>query len=174
MAMKKRVILISFCAFALSACESTKDNLGLTRAPPDEFQVVKRAPLSVPPDYTLRPPAPGAPRPQELSANADAAQTVFGEGAAEPRQNVTSGEAILLVRAGADEADPQIRETVDQESAAFFDRNKPVAEKLFGIGGDKNQASASVVNAKAEAERLERNTQEGKPVTEGETPSIEE
>ena len=34
---------------------------GPGQAPPDEFQVVRRAPLILPPDYSLRPPEPGAP-----------------------------------------------------------------------------------------------------------------
>src|ERR1700759_3338402 len=41
---------------------------GLTRDAPDEFTVTTRAPLSMPPDFSIRPPQPGAARPQELSA----------------------------------------------------------------------------------------------------------
>src|SRR3546814_3757336 len=48
-------------ALALSACgDSTKRALGLSRTPPDEFQVVTRAPPTQPPDYKLRTPRPGA------------------------------------------------------------------------------------------------------------------
>ena len=39
------------------------DALGMGKRSPDEFAVVKRAPLIVPPDFDLRPPEPGAPRP---------------------------------------------------------------------------------------------------------------
>ena len=35
---------------------------------PDEFAVESRAPLTIPPDFALRPPQPGAPRPQETTA----------------------------------------------------------------------------------------------------------
>src|SRR5690554_5294054 len=45
-----------------------------------EFTVVKRAPLSLPPEYALRPPEPGAPRPQEPSPTAQARQQVLGTG----------------------------------------------------------------------------------------------
>ncbi len=172
--MKKRIILSTLCILGLAACSSAKDQLGLNKQVPDEFKVVKRAPLDLPPDYSLRPPRPGAPRPQEATTSATAAQTVFGETATKEVSAPTSGEAALLGRAGSAEADPNIRSRVDSETQSLFDRNKPVAEKLFGIGGDKNAASASVVDAKAEAERLEGNASAGKSVTEGETPSIEE
>lgn len=43
---------------------TVQDALGMGKRAPDEFAVVKRAPLIVPPDFDLRPPDPGAPRPQ--------------------------------------------------------------------------------------------------------------
>ena len=43
---------------ALGGCEETKKALGQVKQPPDEFAVFQRAPLSLPPDYALRPPAP--------------------------------------------------------------------------------------------------------------------
>ena len=171
--MKKRIILSVFCVLALGACENAKEELGLNKQVPDEFKVVKRAPLDLPPDYSLRPPRPGAPRPQEQSTSDQAASTVFGQETSDVVA-ATSGEAALLNRAGSNAADPNIRKTVDEETGELFDRNKPVAEKLFGWGGDKNQASATVVDAKAEAQRLDENAAADKPVTEGETPSIEQ
>ena len=61
----------------LAGCEATKETLGLTKRSPDEFQVVSRAPLSLPPDYNLRPPTPGAPRPQEGTPRDQAQAAVF-------------------------------------------------------------------------------------------------
>ena len=51
--------LLFGAVLSLSACGGTKEKLGLTKKAPDEFAVVRRAPLSMPPDYTLRPPTPG-------------------------------------------------------------------------------------------------------------------
>ena len=46
---------------SLSACDSLRREAGLTKQPPDEFAVVTKAPLIIPPDFNLHPPAPGAP-----------------------------------------------------------------------------------------------------------------
>ena len=173
--MIKKILLSVLCVGGLAACDSTQETLGLNKQAPDEFKVVKRAPLELPPSYTLRPPRPGAPRPQEQTTSQEAAATIFGDEAATSAPiDASSGEAALLSRAGGSSADPDIRRRVDSETQELFDRNKPVAEKLFGFGGDKHEASATVVDAKAEADRLQGNAEAGKPVTEGETPSIEE
>src|SRR5690606_37352619 len=62
----RAMVLAMALPLALAACEGVKQELGMTKQPPDEFAVVaSKAPLVVPPDFTLRPPRPGAPRPQE-------------------------------------------------------------------------------------------------------------
>ena len=37
-------------AFGLTGCTSTRQALGMTKVTPDEFRVVSKAPLVVPPD----------------------------------------------------------------------------------------------------------------------------
>ncbi len=169
------LLFLSAICFTLSACGGdVQETLGLKKSAPDEFAVIKRAPLAMPPDYNLRPPRPGAPRPQEQTTSQEARQTVFGSEDRQAAPRKTDGESLLLEQAGGYESDPNIRTVVDSETAKLHDRNKPVAEKLLGLGGDKDEPSATVVDAEAEAERLRKNLEEGQPVTEGETPSIEE
>ena len=171
---KKLLYILCIGLLSLTACSNAKKQLGLERAPPDEFAVVKRAPLEMPPSYGLRPPRPGAPRPQEQTTSQQAKQSVFGASTYEQAAPASTGEGFLIQQAGGTQADPNIRRKVDAETSQLHDRNKPVAEKLFGLGGDKTEPSATVVDADAEAERLRENIEEGKSVTEGETPSIEE
>lgn len=165
---------LSACLLILAACSNAKENLGLVKKSPDEFAVVKRAPLSMPPDYSLRPPMPGAPRPQEQAPDQQAKEAVFGEGKEMGNVDFTQGENALLKQAGATKADPQIRRKVDSETALDTDKNKPVVKKILGLAGVEEDQKGTVVNAKKEAERLRANKEAGKPVTEGETPSIEE
>lgn len=167
-------VFLGSCLVFTACGEGLKEQVGLTKQAPDEFAVIKRAPLEMPPTYSLRPPTPGAPRPQEQETSVQAKQAVFGMEQQPAGPAGTDGESVLLYHAGANEADPNIRPVVDRETYLMRDRNKPVAEKLLGIGGNKNEPSATVVDAEAEAERLRQNMEEGKPVTEGETPSIED
>lgn len=45
---------------SLSACSGVKKKLGLENSAPDEFLVTSRAPLSLPPEYDLRPVTDGS------------------------------------------------------------------------------------------------------------------
>ena len=68
----------------LGGCAGFKQVVGLEAQAPDEFAVESRAPLTIPPEFDLRPPAPGAPRPQEKTAAAAAQQAVNAAGPGQP------------------------------------------------------------------------------------------
>src|SRR6201991_1574892 len=71
-------LALILAAPSLGACQNAKEMMGMTKRSPDEFQVVSRAPLSMPPDFSLRPPTPGAPRPQEGTTTEQAQRVVTG------------------------------------------------------------------------------------------------
>ncbi|BDW80867.1 hypothetical protein MACH24_03050 [Erythrobacter sp. Dej080120_24] len=99
--LKSAILLASGCAM-LAACGGS----GIfNRDRPDEFAVQRQAPLVVPPDFTLTPPAPGAPRPSEGTASEQALEALFGGPA--PRSQI---ETSALDRAGS--AAPGIRSEV--------------------------------------------------------------
>jgi hypothetical protein len=186
--MRRTPILLAALAVGLplatGGCSNVKETLGLTKQSPDEFKVVSRAPLSMPPDYNLRPPTPGAPRPQEGTPRDQAAAAVFqytttgglpadaippiGEGEAETAQS--SGESALLQSAGAAGVDPNIRSLVDSETAEDEADSRTLADTL--TFWREPEPYGDVVDPTAEQKRLQENAALGKPVTEGETPTI--
>lgn len=169
---------------ALTACgqmEGIKKQLGMTKQAPDEFRVVSRAPLSLPPEFTLRPPAPGAVRPQEGSATDRARQAIFRIDQPESKSDVfdrtfqvdgrSLGEVSLLKAAGADKIDPDIRLVVNRETNLINAGSDDFVESLI-FWRDK-EMPGTIIDASAEARRLRENAALGKNVTSGETPTIE-
>lgn len=71
-------------ALLISGCTDLKKAIGLERSTPDEFAVELRAPLEMPPDFDLRPPQPGASRPQDTSSDKLARQVIEQAGPGEP------------------------------------------------------------------------------------------
>src|SRR5215471_9637295 len=68
----------------IAGCTDFKKSIGLEPTLPDEFAVESRAPLTIPPDFELRPPSPGAARPQEKASNQQAKQVIEQAGPGEP------------------------------------------------------------------------------------------
>lgn len=169
----------------LAACEdgAVRNTLGLDRSAPDEFTVVSRPPLSVPPEFTLRPPRPGE-EPRGMAMDAQARSLITGkpvaptdvnaldapnvESAVTPvlrKDALSTGANSLLKRAGAEVADETIRTKLGEDARRPVDTSnaKTLLDQLSGA--EKNEPT---VDAKKEAERLRDNKDAGKPLNEGE------
>ncbi|HEY5599008.1 MAG TPA: DUF3035 domain-containing protein [Kiloniellales bacterium] len=178
-AMVSRVSVVVALAVTLAACEGIKKQLGQTKQPPDEFRVVSRAPLTLPPDFTLRPPEPGATRPQEGTTAEQARQAIFRVEepqvapvpAAAVADGRSAGEQSLLRAAGAENADPNIRQLVERETLRLNDESEGFIDSLI-FWRDK-EVPGVVVDAQSEAQRLRENAALGKEATSGQTPTIE-
>ena len=171
-----KVALLGGLAFAVSGCESTRETFGLNKTAPDEFQVVSRAPLSLPPDFTLRVPEPGAARPQTGTTTDQARRILTGEDPDAVKRDITDGnrsegQVALLSQSGAQYADPAIRTTVDRETSIFIEESDSVVDKLI-FWQDKPEFGTQV-DAEAEAKRIRDQQALGESVSEGETPVIE-
>lgn len=180
MTMLHKTLILSCLlgAVSLTACSKTKEQFDFSKKAPDEFAIVKRAPLEMPPSYTLRPPRPGQARPQENTTVNEAKQAIFGPetltGAETGRQEpVSQGEQILLQKTGADLTSPDIRDIIDAETSTINKDEKPTIDRIFGsVTGKKYEAPSEVVNAKKEVERIQSNIEQGKSVSDGATPTI--
>ena len=163
---------------ALGACSNVKQQLGLTKNSPDEFRVVSRAPLTVPPNFGLRPPQPGAARPQTGSPTEQARRTVFGldgndagPNEALPEDGRSAGERALLAAAGVAGADTNIRTVIDAETNRINAENEDLLDYLV-FWKDK-PPDGVLVDPDAEAHRLQENATLGRGATEGQTPTIQ-
>jgi hypothetical protein len=169
--------------FALSACSDTREFMGLTNTPPDEFAVVEHPPLSLPPDYSLRPPRPGAPAPREQNPSGMAAKALYGEGNMElveqqgvdrlKMSNLSPGEQAVVASAGAQQADPNIRNLIDREQGQQVVGNRKLVDALLFWREPKPEDQSTIVNASAEKDRLLAAKINNAPVTSGDTPAVE-
>jgi len=160
----------------LGACGSdVSKTFGLTRDPPDEFQVATRAPLTVPPDFALRPPQPGQPRPQEGPAREQAAAVLAGRpgiavGSALPNGPVSPGETALLAAAGPTPP-PNLRNRIDDETTLIDSTSRSFTDKLL-FWRDPPPPGV-VVDPTREQQRLRENAALGQPQSIGDTPIIQ-
>ena len=148
------VLGVSFVA--LMGCSSIRNAAGLGKEGPDEFAVVTKQPLVIPPEYNLRPPRDGAP-PTNQVAPTDAAQSaLFDNDPATAAKYVTGdfsqAEKLLLAQTGAVNTDPAIRQEVASDGRAMEAADDTFTQKVL-FWQDKKPPGQNV-NAESEDKRL--------------------
>lgn len=189
----------------LAACSgsSVTETLGLNREAPDEFVVVSRPPLSVPPDFNLLPPEEGKAGPaattSELARTSLLGVQPLSDGDSKPSDALTSdfvidGQAPDTVNAATissvsasslgSAADSMFLKKTGADNADASIRKKLSADK-YAVNPKKKEAkslyeqimadekSEPVVDAKKEAARIRSNKEKGKAVNDGEVKTID-
>jgi hypothetical protein len=119
----------------LSACGSS----GLfKRDRPDEFAVTRAAPLVIPPDFALVPPAPGAAPTASNDSSRQAMEAMFGPAAAR-----SATEAAALRAAGRNDAEPGIRSSVGDPDTNVVDKGTTTRDIIAAPEGDGQNARAA-------------------------------
>ncbi len=132
--MRKSALIVLGTSVLLSACGGG----GLfNRQRPDEFAVQRQAPLVVPPDFALVPPAPGAPRPMDQSTAAQAQSALFGPAA--PRSGVETSVNQL-----SGQAAPSIRSTVGDPATQTVAKGEATRDIIAAPEGDGREAQTAI------------------------------
>lgn len=163
-------------AATMAACSGVREELGLNRTKPDEFAVVPKAPLAMPPDFSnLREPEPGAPRPQQVSPSGEAkaalSQTRGPVTTAMSGQQPSTGERALAEAAGASQADPKVRKAMMDDLREQRAGRSLTERILFWQGSE--QKDDMVVDAVAESRRIRSVKRSGEVLTGQGVPVIE-
>ena len=173
--MKRLLTLsaITLSALALSACTDSSNVrkgtvLGFGQQIPDEFTVITRKPLNVPPGFSLRPPKGGEIAQANTKAT-DVTEIIWNKEkkTTTVKGDVSPSELDLLVQAGATNTDDNVRAMLEQENTTLAMANRTLADKI--IFGPKKLKGAEL-DAEAEKRRLQENKTLGKSILEGKSP----
>jgi hypothetical protein len=156
---------------SLAGCSSSVERaFGLVRDTPDEFTVETRAPLSMPPNFSLNPPEPGAKRPQELTAQQAAEASLAPEAVLGGSNGPQTPGQQALVQAAGPAAPADIRQQVASEQSLDQPRESFTGSLMFW---QSPPPPGAALDAVAESQRLRENAALGQPPTEGNTPIIQ-
>lgn len=159
-------MVICGAGVALSGCSDFRKAIGDEKSSPDEFEVVIRPPLSLPPSFSASS--------EEL---ASASRTASADSATDARSvaAATLGATEGSIEGGYDAVfdfasiPDSIRETVDEETYGIqFERRLPI-QMLFGGLPDVGP----ILDQFAEDQRLRKNLREGRFTTDGGTLAID-
>jgi hypothetical protein len=169
--MKKFIFMLASLAgvaFLAAGCTAFDEAVGRSKNAPDEFQVVVRPPLTLPPGFARR---PGDEEDEQRQTTR--VTSITGDAVTVSDQVLTSARAadgsIFDAVLGTDDRLADIRNIIDTETLGIqIDRRLPV-DILFG--GTPNVGPN--LNAFEEDRRIRRAREEGKPVNEDPTPATD-
>ena len=163
--INSNIIAIFAVMLIVTGCQGheVRESLGLTKEAPDEFMVLSRPALAVPPDFNLREPVETSP--VEQSKMRDEARAALyhtdGGGAA----GHSAGESKFISNAG--QADNNIREQL------FKEQNQKEEIFLQTLVDIDQKPLDPIVNPDEEDKRIAEYKEKGKTITGEATPVIE-
>ncbi len=150
-----RALALAACAAVLAGCSNLNETggirqaIGISNSAPDEFLVVSKAPLVMPPDMNLRPPRDGAPDLGETDLRTQARSSVTGAGPSGAVAGGSSpGELAILSRANAQQSDPSVRDELLADEGAIR-KDERILDGILGRDETKDP-----LDPWTEAERL--------------------
>ena len=121
-----------FFSILVGSCASSDNLIKLSEVPPDEFAVIRKDPLEIPPNFNLRP--PGKSEKSNLDSSKKAKE-VFADLIGDKKKNIisdrdlTAGDSVLLEKSGYVENNSSIREVLTSENSREL-LNKGRIERL--------------------------------------------
>ena len=123
MNMKQFLVYFMFSSpLLLTGCGSELAKvLGTDKLPPDEFTILTKPNLIIPPEYNLRPPAEGEIRPNPQQPSRELQAILFSNSA--NISDFSQSEINLMTGADVAESIPNIKEVLDSEMRDVEDAN---------------------------------------------------
>ena len=123
-------------AALLSACSgNAKRALGLNKQAPDEFTVVAKAPLVLPPDYNLVPPDKISATAADVRPQNKPKDILFNETNSAKKAKYDATTEKFLAMAGAEKDNSDIRKTINKETGLLIEENQDVDEMMSLLMG---------------------------------------
>jgi hypothetical protein len=151
------IALLAGLAVSVAGCDTIRQAAGNGKDSPDEFAVVTKAPLVIPPDFNLKPPAPGQEPANQIEPTQAAQNALFNTdpatAAAALPATMSPGERYLLAYARVQDADPAIRQQIASDVNGMRGSDDSFTDSI--LFGSSAAPGSAPVDADAEARRLD-------------------
>jgi len=166
------IIFLSASISVLANCSGTeiKENLGLKKYAPDEFMVVSRPSLTMPPSYSLV--EPSEKKIISSKSKSDEAKSLLLGKNDSYKTYISDSEKALLKKAKTSKNKQNIREVLNKEYSEYVTDKKEHKESILSKLNPFNNNNEETLDAKKEKQRITNNQKEGKSVLEGESESV--
>ncbi|EJW21332.1 hypothetical protein IMCC14465_11280 [alpha proteobacterium IMCC14465] len=127
----KNILGLLCLTLTVSACGGgLSDALSYQKNPPDEFAILKKQPLIIPPDYSLKPPKEAGSKVARASTRVEAEEILTGR-EVDISEIASDGEKEILNRIGSDPSQNNVRSSMQNDGNNIVTKDKAVTEKLI-------------------------------------------
>ena len=127
----KNILGLLCLTLTVSACGSgLSDAFAYKKNPPDEFAILKKQPLIIPPDYSLKPPNEAGSKIARSSTRVEAEQILTGR-EVDINEIASDGEREILDRVGSNPSQNNVRAKIQNDGNNVISKDKTVTEKLI-------------------------------------------
>jgi len=151
--------ILFFSFVIINSCSGVKEKMGLIKKAPDEYQVYENKPLTLPPNFDLRPPVDGNIENKEESNE----KLIFSEDN-EKDESFSVSDEILLIAVGEKDSDKNIRKIINEENS-IQEVEKSLLDKILDfdpIFEVQDKEESNEINA--EKERIDMLKDEDKNI----------
>lgn len=166
----KYLVAIILTVFTVLGCAQPKEALNLNSDSPDEFAVIRKKPLVIPPKFNLRPPENSE---KELSKDEpvnEARSVLVGSVLPNKKNNdkladTSKGELVFLAKSGISSSNSSIRKILEEENSALASYSNSFVQRLVSrvTGEDKKD----LVDPQKEQKRLQEKRSTGEATIKG-------
>ncbi len=130
------VVFFFLSPLFLASCGSELGKvLGTDKLPPDEFTILTKPNLIIPPEYNLRPPAEGEIRPVPQQPSRELQAILFNNSV--NTEEFSNSEINLMTGADVAESIPNIKEVLDSEMRDVEDVNENLKTQIINTPANK-------------------------------------
>ncbi|HAK98768.1 MAG TPA: hypothetical protein DCP14_05410 [Rhodobiaceae bacterium] len=127
----KNILGLLCLTLTVSACGSgLSDAFSYKKNPPDEFAILKKQPLIIPPDYSLKPPNQAGSKIARASTRVEAEQILTGR-EVDISEISSDGEKEILDRVGSNPSQNNVRSKIQSDGNTVISKDKTITENLI-------------------------------------------
>ena len=130
------IVMVISLPIVLTGCGSELAKvLGTDKLPPDEFTILTKPNLIIPPEYNLRPPAEGEVRPTPQQPSRELQALLFNN--SNSADDFSQSEINLMTGADVAESIPNIKEVLDSEMRDVEEVNENLKTQIINSPAKK-------------------------------------
>ena len=130
------IVMVMSLPIVLTGCGSELAKvLGTDKLPPDEFTILTKPNLIIPPEYNLRPPAEGEVRPTPQQPSRELQALLFNN--SNSADDFSQSEINLMTGSDVAESIPNIKEVLDSEMRDVEEVNENLKTQIINSPAKK-------------------------------------